>query len=307
MITELVSLLSTCIAPNIGTYGQFLIDTTDDYNYSNVSNVSCNVNVNSIKLLVNSFTCDLTFTFNMSSFICQDNTLLSSYTNFNKQFNYIANIPYDGSLLSYCNSNDYLRFLSSVDIALKISKFNFPNYDIGSGPAVSLTALSSISLIFDNPNKPNTFTTSSDFNRISNDDFITLAFDSSYAPSDSQATEFLNKYSKFIAGNPYFSPTNGLIFFNSNTYHSNIDISSYNKLLVTAIYEDTSKAYNEGYNVGYNDGIEKGISGSNPFTLVFSGINDILSIEIFPNFKLMYVVGFGLFVGLLMFILGFFK
>lgn len=307
MITELVSLLSTCIAPNIGSYGQFLIDTTDDYNYSNVSYISCNVNVNSIKLLVNSFTCDLTFTFNMSSFICQDNTLLSSYTNYNKQVNYIANIPYDGSLLSYCNSNDYLRFLSSVDIALKISKFNFPNYDIASGPSVSLTALSSISLVFDNPNKSNTFISSSDFKPISNDDFITLSFDSSYAPGDTQASDFLNKYNELIVGNSYFSPSNALIFFNSNTYHSKIDISSYNKLLVTAIYDDTTKAYNEGYNVGYNEGIEKGINGSNPFALVFSGINNLLSIEIFPNFKLIYVVGFGLFVGLLMFILGFFK
>lgn len=307
MITELVSLLSTCIAPNIGSYGQFLIDTTDDYNYSNVSNVSCYVNVNSIKLLVNSFTIDLTFTFNMSSFICQDNVIISSYSNYTKQFNYIDNISYDGSLLSYCNSNDYLRFLSSIDIALKISQFNFPNHEIASGPIVNLNALTSISLNFNNPNKSNTFSTSSSFSPISNDDFITLAFDSSYAPSDTQAMDFLNKYNKLIVGNAYFSPSNALIFFNSNTYHSNIDISSYNKVLVNAIFEDTSSAYNEGYNVGYNEGIEKGINGSNPFTLAFSGINNILNLEIFPNFKLLYVVGFGLFVGLLIFILGFFK
>ena len=306
MITELVSLLSTCIAPNIGSYGQFFINTSDSP-ISEVSIVSCNVNVNSIKLLVNSFTCDLTFTFDMSSFICNNNIVVSSYSNYYKQYNYVANIPYDGSLLSYCNSSDYLRFLSSVNIALKISNFTFSNYLIVDGIVLNLTALSSISLNFDNPNKTNTFTTSSEFASITTDDFVTLAFDSSYAPSDSQATEFLNKYETEIVGNSNFSPSNGLIFFNSSVYRSNIDISSYNKLLVTAIYEDTTKAYNEGYNTGYNVGIEKGINGSNPFTLVFSGINDILSIEIFPNFKLIYVVGFGLFVGLLIFILGFFK
>lgn len=306
MITELVSLLSTCIAPNIGTYGQFFIND-NNFNVSEVSNVSCNVKINSIKLLVNSFTCDLTFTFDMSSFICKDNIVLSSYTNYYKQYNCSVNIPYDGSLLSYCNSSDYLRYLSSVNIALKINNFTFSNYEIADGVVINLTALSSVSLNFDNPNKENTFSTSSGFNSITTDDFVTLAFNSSYSPSDAQATEFLNKYTTLISGNSNFSPSNGLIFFNKSVYRSKIDMSSYNKLLVTAIYEDTSKAYNEGYDVGYKDGVEKGINGSNPFTLVFSGINDILSIEIFPNFKLIYVVGFGLFVGLLIFILGFFK
>lgn len=304
MITELVSLLSTCISPNIGVYGQVVNNNNVLYNES--SYVSCNVSINSLKLLVNSFSCDLTFTFNMQSFIYGTNGEYIKFDNYFKQVNYVASIPYDGSLLSYCNSNDYLRYLSNVDIALKTNIFNFPNYQIASGPAVDLKCQTSITLEFYNPTKSNVFKTSSDFQYLT-DGLISLYLDSSNNPDNPDLNNFLKAYNDYIVSSSDFSPTNAIISFTPTISRSNIDFKSYNKVLVSAIYEDTTAAYNEGYRVGYNYGVEKGLNGSNPFTLVFSGINNLLSIEIFPNFKLIYVVGFGLFVGLLIFILGFFK
>lgn len=304
MITELVSLLSTCVAPNIGSYGQVV--NNNNILYTEISSVSSNVSINSLKLLVNSFTCDLTFNFNMKSFIYGNNGKYIDFNNYFKQVNYVLSIPYDGSLLSYCNSNDYLRYLSSVDIALKTNVFNFPNYQIASGPAITLKCQTSIALEFNNPTKENVFSTSSGFQYISND-FIDLYLDNSYSPNNDDLKNFLKVYDDYIVSSSDFSPTNAIISFKSSTYHSKVNLSSYNKLLVSAIYENTSAAYNEGYQAGYNIGVEKGINGSNPFSLVFSGINNLLSIEIFPNFKLIYVVGFGLFVGLVIFILGFFK
>lgn len=118
----------------------------------------------------------------------------------------------------------------------------------------------------------------------------------------------------YVNNGNYYSST---IIFNSGfTYDKESDYTSFNCVFqfysnfkgLSSSYEDGyNKGYDSGYNVGYSSGISQNPNLINPFALVFSGINNILSIEIFPNFKLLYVVGFGLFVGLLIFILGFFK
>ena len=52
--------------------------------------------------------------------------------------------------------------------------------------------------------------------------------------------------------------------------------------------------YNSGYNIGYNVGVDFGTSSTQWIKSVFSAVDDILQIEILPNFKLWYLIGIPL-------------
>lgn len=120
---------------------------------------------------------------------------------------------------------------------------------------------------------------------------------------NSRLYQLLNSY----FNNADVSHLTNTTFFNGR--HITFEFNNYYQ--VYSFLKESSTNFNTGYDKGFSDGYNQGFNENpnlvNPFSLVFSGINKILSIEIFPNFKLLYVVGFGLFVGLLIFILGFFK
>lgn len=68
--------------------------------------------------------------------------------------------------------------------------------------------------------------------------------------------------------------------------------------------EGLGQAYEQGYNDGYND------SSLNPMTFIssiFSGINEIFSVEIFPGFKIWYLIGAPLIVALIIGVLKFLR
>lgn len=68
--------------------------------------------------------------------------------------------------------------------------------------------------------------------------------------------------------------------------------------------ENLGQAYEQGYEDGYND------SSLNPMTFIssiFSGINNIFSVEIFPGFKIWYLIGAPLIVALIIGVLKFLR
>ena len=68
--------------------------------------------------------------------------------------------------------------------------------------------------------------------------------------------------------------------------------------------ENLGQAYEQGYEDGYND------SSLNPMTFIssiFSGINEIFSVEIFPEFKIWYLIGAPLIVALIIGVLKFLR
>lgn len=68
--------------------------------------------------------------------------------------------------------------------------------------------------------------------------------------------------------------------------------------------EELGQAYEQGYEDGYND------SSLNPMTFIssiFSGINEIFSVEIFPGFKIWYLIGAPLIVALIIGVLKFLR
>ena len=52
--------------------------------------------------------------------------------------------------------------------------------------------------------------------------------------------------------------------------------------------------YNSGYNIGYNVGVDFGTSSTKWIKSVFSAVDDVLQVEILPNFKLWYLIGIPL-------------
>lgn len=98
----------------------------------------------------------------------------------------------------------------------------------------------------------------------------------------------------------------------NKVYYINIDLKD---LLEQASYFSIDKyniAYENGktsgFQDGYNKGFNDGVAGKklNPFLIAFDGIKGLFDIEIFPNFKIGYAVGFGMFCMLVRFVLGFF-
>lgn len=67
--------------------------------------------------------------------------------------------------------------------------------------------------------------------------------------------------------------------------------------------------YNTGYQVGYIDGNSLGGTGFsfNWLTALFEGVNKILQVELFPNFKLWYCVAIPLMISLVFMILKIFR
>mgnify|MGYP007121623341 CR=1 FL=1 len=96
------------------------------------------------------------------------------------------------------------------------------------------------------------------------------------------------------------------------TYYINVDLknlleeaSFFSIEKYNVAYENgKTSGYKDGYNKGYNDGISG--KNINPFLIAFDGIKGCFDIEIFPNFKIGYAVGFGMFCLLIRFVLGFF-
>ena len=95
-------------------------------------------------------------------------------------------------------------------------------------------------------------------------------------------------------------------------YYINVDLKN---LLEQASYFSIEKynvAYENGKTSGFQDGYNKGFNDAldgkklNPFLIAFDGIKGLFDIEIFPNFKIGYAVGFGMFCMLIRFVLGFF-
>ena len=68
-----------------------------------------------------------------------------------------------------------------------------------------------------------------------------------------------------------------------------------------------NNAYNDGYNTGYEigkqDGINTNLNDTNPITLAFSSLDNIFSVEIFPGFKLWYLLGIPLIIALIFLVL----
>lgn len=64
--------------------------------------------------------------------------------------------------------------------------------------------------------------------------------------------------------------------------------------------------YQQGYTDGYNKGTSESLNNINPLMLAFNGISKVLNLEIFPNFKIAYIVAFSLLVMLVRFALSFF-
>lgn len=52
--------------------------------------------------------------------------------------------------------------------------------------------------------------------------------------------------------------------------------------------------YNSGYNIGYNVGVDFGTTSTKWIKSVFGAVDDILQVEILPNFKLWYLIGIPL-------------
>lgn len=52
--------------------------------------------------------------------------------------------------------------------------------------------------------------------------------------------------------------------------------------------------YNSGYNIGYNVGVDFGTTSTKWIQSVFGAVDDILQVEILPNFKLWYLIGIPL-------------
>lgn len=115
-------------------------------------------------------------------------------------------------------------------------------------------------------------------------------------------------------GNYYESSV--IIFKNDFNYDKESDYTTFNCIfqfysnfkLLTSSYDD---GYNQGYDTGYNVGLDAGLNQNpnlvNPFFIAFNGINAFMNLEIFPNFKIGYLVGFSIVVGLVSFVLHFFK
>ena len=78
---------------------------------------------------------------------------------------------------------------------------------------------------------------------------------------------------------------------------------------------DYNTGYNNGYNTGYNEGESAGYSnGINKQIIfpdilngVFDTLSNILNVEIFPSVKLWYIIGVPLILGVIAFIIGFFR
>lgn len=72
-----------------------------------------------------------------------------------------------------------------------------------------------------------------------------------------------------------------------------------------------SQQYQQGYNAGRNDGYNQGINHQLVFpdflNGVFNSMNNILQVEIFPNVRLWYIFGIPLILGVIGFIIGFFR
>lgn len=70
------------------------------------------------------------------------------------------------------------------------------------------------------------------------------------------------------------------------------------------INENYQTGFNNGYNTGYTEGMNSGSqSDMNPLLMAFNGVGDILNMELFPNFKLWYLLGIPLILSLIFLIL----
>lgn len=65
--------------------------------------------------------------------------------------------------------------------------------------------------------------------------------------------------------------------------------------------------YNEGESAGYRNGINKQIIFPDIINGVFDALSNILNVEIFPSVKLWYIIGVPLILGVIAFIIGFFR
>lgn len=162
------------------------------------------------------------------------------------------------------------------------------------------------------------------YDRVSSDDTINIlsngeiyeGFDIITEPGTSnpsliKVSEYLSEPLRFRPGdNVELSIEEGRQLYGVNLYakiNFEIPIDDYANIS----YE---QGFNTGYNTGYNNGYDSGYvegteSGKVGFSLewlknLFSLIDDFLSIEIFPNFRLWYCVGAPLLISL---VLGFLK
>lgn len=105
--------------------------------------------------------------------------------------------------------------------------------------------------------------------------------------------------------NPYVLNLNENIVysFGNETYSFGFE-DGYYRGYHDGLSENGRDAYEQGYEDGYND------SSLDPMTFIssiFSGINDIFSVEIFPGFKIWYLIGAPLIVALIIGVLKFLR
>ena len=117
----------------------------------------------------------------------------------------------------------------------------------------------------------------------------------------------------YINNGNYYAST--IIFKSDFNYYQESDYTNFecifqfysNYTHIVSTYED---GYNQGYDVGYNNGLNDGFNQNpnliNSFNIAFNGIKNVLDLEIFPNFKISYALGFACMVMIIRFALSFF-
>ena len=282
-------------------------------NLLDLGNIDINFNVDNL-LLTSNLSFDLISNFYYRYFIFDSSKDDSNYSySLSKKltFDTVINSDYNAVITDF----NYLSHLTKYDLTFFNFDISYTN-DIYNG-IYSFSINCDLSILYqfsyrvnNTSNEIKSFNILSNFNNIFGSSGLVVSTDDyfEYESIYNIISDFYGINSNSLVNNKPISSTYDGFSYSFNYRQLWRDSSQ------TAI-DDNQDWYNigldEGYDKGYSIGYDKGLNENpdlvNPFALVFSGINNLLSIEIFPSFKLIYVVGFGLFVGLVIFILGFFK
>lgn len=131
------------------------------------------------------------------------------------------------------------------------------------------------------------------------------------------------KSATFQSGTLYFSAPNrymemdpssegvdlgGFIFMSyANIRMEDERLNGYEEGLADGYEEGYREGNDYGYRLGLEQGTEYAGSFENFWTSLFNGVSSILDVEIFPNFKLWYILGAPIILSLLAFVVGFFR
>lgn len=229
-----------------------------------------------------------------------------SYSSSNTQLRELLNLLPDNDLLKYVYNVKVMisNISSSYQYLENDSFFTFTNsftvgYDIGFGWFNSSNVYQTRHVILDNAYSTFQIVNSSSF---STEDISLIK---QYVFNNNLYKDY------YHFSNQWCNPESG-DNSSSKVYSINIDLKNLLENATKFNIEKYNVAYENGKTSGYQDGYNKGFNdGSNankvnPFLIAFDGIKGLFDIEIFPNFKIGYAVGFGMFCMLIHFVLGFF-